>query len=90
LTSVFHFQNLQLSHSYGRSEGSKPSSMSSDSGEGLQIRGVGSALAEDTSSWLGIGSTWRGSKGGVLSRMRSKRASPSSVVLWVNEPLRQL
>jgi hypothetical protein len=78
------------SSKYERSKGSKPSSRSSDSGEGLRIRGVGLALAEDTSSWFGIGSTWRGSKGGVFSRMRSKRASPSSVVLWVNEPLRRV
>ena len=33
-----------------------------------------------------MSSTWRGSKGGVFSRMWSRRASPSSVVLCVNEP----
>ena len=48
--------------------------------------GIGSALAEETSSWLDSGSTQRGSRGGVFSRMRSKRASPSAVVLWVHEP----
>ena len=40
---------------------------------------MGSALAEETSSRLDLGSTWRGSRGGVFSRMRSKRASPSIV-----------
>ena len=48
---------------------------------------LGSASAEETSSWLNIGSTRRGSKGGVFFRMQSRRASPSSVALWVNEPL---
>ena len=33
-----------------------------------------------------MGSTWRGSKGGLFSKIWYKRASPSSVVLWVNEP----
>ena len=55
--------------------------------KGLSKDVVGSALAEDTSSWLGSGSTRRGSSGGVFSRMWSRRASPSAVVLWVNEPL---
>ena len=39
-----------------------------------------------TSSWFDMGSTRRGSKGGVFSRMRSRSASPSSMVLWVNKP----
>ena len=47
---------------------------------------MGSASAEETSSRLDLGSTWRGSRGGVFSRMRSKRASPCVVVLWVNKP----
>ena len=47
---------------------------------------MGLASAEETSSWLDLGSTQRGSRGGVFSRMWSKRASPSVVVLWVNEP----
>ena len=33
-----------------------------------------------------MGSTRRGSSGGVFSRIWSRRASPSAVVLWVNEP----
>ena len=40
---------------------------------------MGSASAEETS-------TWRGSSGGVFSRMWSMRASPSAMVLWVKEP----
>ena len=48
---------------------------------------MGSASAEETSQWLGSGSTRRGSNGGVFSRIRSRRASPSLVVLCVNEPL---
>ena len=50
------------------------------------MESVGSASAEETSSWLNISSTWRGTKGGVFSKMRSRRASPSSMVLCVNEP----
>ena len=46
---------------------------------------MGLASTEETSSWFSSGSTWRGSSGGVFSRMRSRRASPSAVVLWVNE-----
>ena len=46
---------------------------------------VCSASAEETSSWLNIDCTRRGSKGGVFSKIRSKRASPSLVVLCVNE-----
>ena len=75
------------SSKYGSSEGWKLSSGSSGSGEGLSKDVMGSALAEETSSWLDSGSTWRGSSGGVFSRMRSRRASPSAMVLWVNEPL---
>ena len=47
---------------------------------------MGSASAKETSLWFSSGFTWRGSGGGVFSRMRSRRASPSIVVLWVNEP----
>ena len=47
---------------------------------------VCSALAEETCSWLNIDSTRRGSKGGVFSKIRSKRASPSLVVLCVKDP----
>jgi len=44
------------------------------------------ASAEETSTWIDLGSTQRGSRGRVFSRMRSKRASPSIVVLCVNKP----
>jgi hypothetical protein len=47
---------------------------------------MGSDSAEETSSWLDLGSTRRGSKGGVISRMRSSNASLSAMVLWLNEP----
>jgi hypothetical protein len=47
---------------------------------------MGSTSAEETSSWLRSGSTWRGYSRGVFSIMRSRRASPSAVVLCVNEP----
>ena len=47
---------------------------------------MGSDLAEETSSWLDSGSTRRGSWGQVFSRMRSSNASPSAMVLWLNEP----
>ena len=50
------------------------------------MESVGSASAEECSSWLNIGSTRRCSNGGVFSKMRSRRASPSSVVWCVNEP----
>ena len=50
------------------------------------MESVGSASAEETSSWLSLGYTWRGSSGGLFSRIRSRRASPSTVVLWVKEP----
>ena len=48
--------------------------------------GIGSALIEETSSCLDLGSTLRGSRRGVFSRMWSNNASPSAVVLWLNEP----
>ena len=48
---------------------------------------MGSDSAEETSSWLDSGSTRRGSQVGVFSRMRSMSASPSAMVLWLNEPL---
>ena len=73
------------SSKYGRSEGWKPSSKTSSSGEGLSKGVMGSASAKETSSWLGLGSTWRGSSKGVFSRMWSRRASPSDVDLWVNK-----
>jgi hypothetical protein len=44
------------------------------------------AFAEETSSWFGLGSTQMGSSGGEFSRMRSRRVSPSAVVLWANDP----
>ena len=75
------------SSKYGSSKSWKPSYGSSSSGEGLSKGLMDSASAEETSSCLGLGSTWRGSSRGVFSRMRSRRASPSAVVLWVNEPL---
>jgi hypothetical protein len=56
------------------------------SGEGLSIDVTGLASAKETSSWIGLGSIQRGSNGVVLSRMRSRRASPSAMVLWVNDP----
>jgi len=43
---------------------------------------MGSDLAEETSSWLDSGSTRRGSRGGVFSRMWSSNA----MVLRLNEP----
>ena len=88
MSNLRYFQNLWKIHSskYERSECWKPSLGSSNSGEGLSMDGIGLALAEETSSWLSSGSTWRGSSGGVFSRMRSSRASSSAMVLWVNEP----
>jgi hypothetical protein len=71
---------------YIRSKDWKAFSRSSGLGKGLSKNSMGLASTEDTSSWLGLGSTRRGSIGGVFSRMRSRRASPSAVVLWVNEP----
>jgi hypothetical protein len=55
-------------------------------GKGLSKDVMGLASAKETSSWLGSGSTRRGSSGGVFSRMQSRRASPSDVVFCVNEP----
>jgi len=78
---VFLNSLKRSSSKYGRFEGWKPSSGSSGSGEGLSKGVMGSALAEETSSWLGLGSTWRGSSEEVFSRMQSRRASPSAVVL---------
>ena len=71
---------------YRRFEGWKPSSRSSGSSDSLWVGDIGSAMAEETSSWLDMGSTRRGSKGGVFSKMLSRRASPSLVVLCLNEP----
>ena len=47
---------------------------------------MGLASAVEASSCLNTDSTRRGSKGGVFSRMRSRRASPSYVVLCMNNP----
>ena len=47
---------------------------------------MGSNSAEETSSWLDLGSTRRGFRGVVFSRMRSSNASPSTMVLWLNKP----
>ena len=74
------------SSKYGRSKGWKPSFRSSGFGEDFSKDVVGLASAEETSACLGSGSTQRGSSGGVFSRMWSRRASPSAMVLWVNEP----
>ena len=78
---VFPKSLKSLSSKYGRSEGWKPSFGSSGSGEGLSKDVMGSALAEETSSCFGSGSTQRGSSRGVFSRMRSRRAYASAVVL---------
>ena len=48
--------------------------------------GVLSLEAIETSSISGSGSTRRGSSRGVFSRMRSSKASPFAVVLWLNDP----
>ena len=74
------------SSKYRRSEGWEPSSGSFGSGKGLSKSGTCSASAEETFSWLGSGSTRRGSSRGVFSRIQSRRASPSAVVSWVKEP----
>ena len=68
-----------------RSKGWKPSSRSSGLCEGLFRDVMGSASDEETSLWFSWASKQRGSSGGVFSRMRSRRASPSAMVLWVNE-----
>ena len=39
-----------------------------------------------TSSWLEDSTAGRVSVKDVFSRIRSRRASPSAVVLWVNDP----
>ena len=41
--------------------------------------------AKEISSWLDLGSTRRGSRGGVFTRMQSKRAPPT-VILWLKDP----
>jgi len=46
-----------------------PSSRVSSLGEGLWMGGIGLALAEETSSWLDSGSTWRVLMEMVFSRM---------------------
>jgi len=60
----------------------------SSSGSDEDVSGCAfvSTSAGETSSKHGSSSTRRGSKGGVFSRMRSSSASPSSVVLCVNDP----
>jgi hypothetical protein len=47
---------------------------------------MGLDSAEEISSWLDLVSTLRGSRGGAFSRMHSINASPSTMVLWLNEP----
>ena len=69
------------SSKYRKSKGWKPSSRTSSLGEGLPKDAMGLASAEETSSWFSSGSTRRGSSGGVFSRMWSRRASPSAMVL---------
>ena len=83
---VFPKSLKKSSLKYERSKDWKPSSGSFGSGEGLSRDVMGSALAEETSSWLSLGSTRKGSSGGVFSRMRSRSASLFIVVLWVNKP----
>ena len=83
---VFPKSSKSSSSKYGRSEGWKPSLGSFGLGEGLSNDAMGSSSTEETCLWFSLGSTQRGSSGGVFSRMRSRRASPSAVVLWVNEP----
>ena len=51
--------------------------------------GFGGGFVESTngtSSWLEDSSATRVSLKDVFSRIRSRRASPSAVVLWVNDP----
>ena len=84
---VFPNSSKKSSLKYERSEDWKRSSRSFGLGEGLFMGSNGSASAEVTSLCFSSGSTRRGSSGGVFSGMRSRRASPSDVVLWVNEPL---
>jgi len=78
---AFPKSSKYLSSKYGNSEGWEPSSRSFGLGEGLSKGVTGLASAEETSSWFSLGSTQRGSSRGVFSRMRSRRASPSIVVL---------
>ena len=84
-----YFQNLYevRPQKLEKLEGWKPSFRVSSSGESLWIGGKGLDSAEETSSWLDSGSTRRGSRGGLFSRMRSKRAFPSAMVLWLKDPL---
>ena len=51
--------------------------------------GCGDEIVESTngtSSWLEDSAIGRVSVKDVFSRIRSRRASPSAVVLWVNDP----
>ena len=51
--------------------------------------GFGDGFVESTngtSSWLEDSAAARVSVKEVFSRIRSRRASPSAVVLWVNDP----
>ena len=51
--------------------------------------GFGGGFVESTngtSSWLEDSAARRVSVKDVFSRIRSRRASPSAVVLWVNDP----
>ena len=43
-----------------------------------------------TSSWIEDSAAGRVFVKVVLSRIRSRRASPSAVVLWVNDPLAEI
>ena len=43
-----------------------------------------------TSLWLEDSAAGRVSVKDVFSRIRSRRASPSAVVLWVNDPLAEI
>ena len=83
---VFPKSSWNSSSKYWNSEGWKPSPRVSGLGEGHWMGAMGSNSAEETSSWLDLGSTRRGFRGGVFSRMRSSNASPSAMVLWLNEP----
>jgi hypothetical protein len=66
---VFSNSSKSSCSKYERSKGWKPSSRSSGLSEDLSRDVMGLALAKDTSSWFGFGSTWRGSSRGVFSRM---------------------
>ena len=46
--------------------------------------------SNETSSWLEDSVAGRVSVKDVFSRIRSRRASPSAVVLWVNDPLAEI